>query len=45
MTFGPKGAVYLVGTTASPDFPTTPGALQPKLAGNHDAFVVKLVAP
>ena len=44
MTFGPRGEVYLVGTTSSPDFPTTPGGLQPKLAGNYDAFVVKLVA-
>jgi hypothetical protein len=44
MTFGSRGEVYLVGTTSSPDFPTTPGGLQPKLAGNYDAFVVKLVA-
>lgn len=43
MALGPNGEVYLVGNTASPDFPTTPGALQPKLGGNHDAFIVKLV--
>ncbi len=43
IAFGPKGDVYLVGNTASPDFPTTPGALQPKLGGNHDAFIVKLL--
>ena len=43
IAFGPKGEVYLVGNTASPDFPTTVGALQPKLGGDYDAFVVKLV--
>jgi hypothetical protein len=43
ITLGTKGEVYLVGNTSSPDFPTTPGALQPKLGGNHDAFIVKLV--
>ena len=31
ITLGTKGEVYLVGNTSSPDFPTTPGALQPKL--------------
>jgi hypothetical protein len=44
MAFGPRGEVYLVGNTSSPDFPTTRGALQPKFGGNHDAFIVKLVA-
>jgi hypothetical protein len=44
ITFGPKGEVYLVGNTSSPDFLTTPGALQAKLGGNRDAFIVKLVA-
>ena len=43
IAFGPKGEIYLVGTTSSPDFPTTPSALQPKLGGNYDAFIVKLV--
>jgi len=43
IALGPKGEVYLVGGTESPDFPTTPGAVQPKLAGNRDAVVVKLV--
>jgi hypothetical protein len=43
IAFGPKGEVYLVGATASPDFPTTGGALQPKLGGDYDAFIVKLV--
>jgi len=44
ITFGLKGEVYLVGNTSSPDFPTTPGARQPKLGGNRDAFIIKLVA-
>jgi hypothetical protein len=43
IAFGEKGEVYLVGNTASRDFPVTPGALQRELGGNHDAFVVKLV--
>lgn len=43
MVFGTKGEVYLAGNTGSPDFPTTPGALQAKLGGGHDAFIVKLV--
>jgi hypothetical protein len=36
------GAVYVAGVTDSADFPTTPGALQRRLAGNDDVFVVKL---
>lgn len=40
---GADGAVYLVGNTASSDFPTTPGAIQAKHLGQGDAFVVKLV--
>ncbi len=43
IALGPKGEVYLVGNTTSPDFPVTPGALQPKLGGDYDAFIVKLV--
>jgi len=44
LAFGPQGEVYLVGNTASPNFPTTPGALQPAPpAGNADTFIVKLV--
>ncbi len=43
IAFGPNGEVYLVGGTESPDFPTTPDAVQPKLGGNRDAVVVKLV--
>ncbi|MBM4019121.1 MAG: hypothetical protein FJ288_12475 [Planctomycetes bacterium] len=44
VALGPAGEVYLVGHTASPEFPATPGAAQPKLAGGKaDAFVLKLV--
>ena len=44
ITFGPDGAIYLVGHTSSPDFPVTPAAVQSKFGGGTgDAFVVKLV--
>lgn len=43
VAIGADGAVYLVGRTDSPDFPTTPGALQPNHAGDFDGFIVKLV--
>ena len=43
IALGPKGEVYLVGSTSSPDFPVTPNAAQSKLGGAADAFVVKLV--
>ena len=36
-----QGYIYLVGSTASADFPTTPGAAMDRLQG-VDAFVVKL---
>jgi len=37
------GHAYVTGFTESADFPTTPGAFQPTLAGvNGDAFVTKL---
>jgi hypothetical protein len=36
--------VYVVGTTSSPNFPTTDGVLQPRLKGKFDAVVVKLKA-
>lgn len=38
------GEVYVTGTTKSKDFPISPGALQPSLRGNADAFVTKLNA-
>ncbi len=43
IALGPRGEVYLVGSTSSKDFPVTSNACQRKLAGNGDAFVVKLV--
>ena len=33
---------YVTGTTASTDFPTTPGVLDPSLSGGEDAFMVRL---
>jgi len=36
------GNLYVVGSTTSPDFVTTPGVFQPILAGSTDAFVIKL---
>src|SRR5436190_15621331 len=33
---GTDGSIYLVGTTFSPDFPTTPGALDPSYNGDGD---------
>jgi uncharacterized protein (TIGR03437 family) len=38
----PGGAVYVAGTTASADFPTTQGAFQTALRGASDAFLTKL---
>jgi len=43
VALGRDGEVYLVGSTASADFPVTSDAVQAKLAGNADAFTVKLV--
>jgi Beta-propeller repeat len=40
-----SGHAYVVGSTSSPDFPTTQGAFQPSFAGgNTDGFVTKLSA-
>jgi hypothetical protein len=36
------GIAHIVGTTASPDFPTTPGAFQAVLRGSSDVFVTKV---
>jgi hypothetical protein len=43
IALGPRGELYLVGSTTSNDFPVTPGAVQTTLGGKSDAFVVKLV--
>lgn len=36
------GATFLAGSTANPQFPTTPGAFQNHLQGTSNAFVAKL---
>ena len=36
------GNAYVAGSTASPNFPTTPSALKSALGGTRDAFVLKL---
>jgi len=36
------GNAYVTGTTGAPDFPHTPNAVQPSLAGGSDAFVTVL---
>lgn len=36
------GSAFVTGGTQSVDFPTTPGAVQPTIAGDADAFVTKL---
>jgi len=42
IAFGPDGAIFLVGSTGSPDFPVTSGCAQTRLSGSSDAFVVRL---
>jgi len=37
-----NGFAYVTGQSDSPNFPTTPGAFQPALAGANDAVVTKL---
>jgi len=39
-----SGEAFVTGWTGSTDFPTTPGAFQPQLAGSSDAFLTKLNA-
>ena len=38
-----SGAAYVIGSTQSGDFPTTPGAIQGGNHGGYDAFVAKLL--
>lgn len=38
------GKVYVTGVTNSADFPVTPGAFDPALSGDSDAFVARLAA-
>lgn len=38
----PSGNLYISGSTDSTDLPVTPGAFQQGLAGNFDAFVMKI---
>ncbi|MDO8671302.1 MAG: SBBP repeat-containing protein, partial [Dehalococcoidia bacterium] len=37
-----SGAAYVIGSTVSSDFPTTPVAFDTSFGGDYDAFVVKL---
>ena len=39
-----QGNAWIAGTVFSPDLPVTPGALQPKLKGTQNVFVLKLNA-
>jgi hypothetical protein len=41
----PGGAVYMSGATISANFPTTPGVVQPSLAGLYDAFALGIDVP
>ncbi|WP_432663752.1 SBBP repeat-containing protein [Wukongibacter baidiensis] len=38
------GSAYVIGTTESGDFPTTPGAFQMALGGSSNAFITKINA-
>jgi hypothetical protein len=44
ITVDALGDAYVTGYTNSSDFPTTPGAMQTRLAGFHNGFVAKLNA-
>lgn len=44
LTLDDNGAVYVVGTSTSRDFPATPGVVQPQLKGPRDSAIVKLAA-
>ncbi len=42
LALGPTGCIYLAGTTASTNFPVSPGAFQTGWKGQQDAFVLCL---
>jgi hypothetical protein len=42
ITVDSKGDLYVAAATTSSGLPTTPGALQPALAGDFDIFILKL---
>ncbi|MCC2548961.1 hypothetical protein LJY25_21125, partial [Hymenobacter sp. BT175] len=42
LQLGSTGSVYVAGGTTSPNFPVTPGTLQPNLAGDVDGYVARL---
>jgi hypothetical protein len=42
MALGSDNSVYMTGWTYSPDFPTTPGSMQPMTSVSGQAFAVKL---
>jgi len=44
LTLDEQDCVYVVGTSNSPNFPTTPGVFQPQLDGPRDSTIVKLKA-
>ena len=44
LTVDPQDCVYVVGTSNSPDFPTTSGVFQPRLNGPRDSAIAKLKA-
>jgi len=42
IAIGPDRSAFVIGTTFSFNFPTTPGAIKTSLSGNRDAFVFRL---
>jgi len=44
LTLDEQDNVYVVGTSTSPNFPTTPEVVQPRLRGPRDSAIVKLRA-
>ncbi len=44
LALGDDDSVYVVGTSTSRDFPTTPGVVQSQLKGPRDSAIIKLAA-